>query len=102
MSQRASPNNTFDRTADSHSLAAAGQRGRYADDLVSTNRGADVFLADERRHYLGRTCSGKLCRPGVSASRDALHCGRRPHLHDDLATVRRSSSPVSNRPNGRK
>ena len=27
--------------------------------LQSHNRGADVFLADEGRHYLGRTCSWK-------------------------------------------
>jgi len=30
-SERGLPNNTFDRTAGSHSLAAAGQRGRWAD-----------------------------------------------------------------------
>ena len=56
--------------------------------LQSENRGADVFLADQRSHYLGRTCSWKVCRPGVRASCDALHCGRRPYLHDDLATIR--------------
>jgi hypothetical protein len=56
--------------------------------LQSFNRGADAFLADRRRRYLGRTCSWKVCRPGVRASCDALHCGARPYLHDDLATVR--------------
>jgi len=60
--------------------------------LQSQNRGADVFLADERRRYLGRTCSWKVCRPGVRASCHALHCGRRPYLHDDLTTVRLSDS----------
>ena len=58
--------------ADLAPLASTARRlqGR----LQSQNRGADVFLADERRHYLGRTCSWKVCRPGVRASCDALHC----------------------------
>lgn len=50
----------------------------------SLNRGADVFLANERGEYIGRTCRWKDCRPGVRQSCDARHCGRRPHLHDDL------------------
>jgi len=67
-------------------LASLGRRlmGR----LQSQSRGTDVFLADEHGRYLGRTCSWKVCRAGVRASCDALHCGRRPFLHDDLATVR--------------
>jgi predicted nucleotidyltransferase len=52
------------------------------------NRGADVFLADPDGNYLGRTCHWKDCRPGVRVACDALHCGRRPHLHDDLDDVR--------------
>ena len=60
----------------------------------SMNRGADVFLADERGNYLGRTCSWKTCQPGVRASCDAQHCGRRAYLHDDLATVRLSEALV--------
>jgi len=31
----------------------------------SFNRGTDVFLADERGTYIGRTCHWKNCRPGV-------------------------------------
>ena len=54
----------------------------------SFNRGADVFLADERGTYIGRTCRWKDCRPGVRRSCDALHCGRRPYLHDDLDAIR--------------
>src|SRR2546422_8861125 len=53
----------------------------------SVNRGADVFLADERGTYIGRTCHWKDCRPGVRPSFDALHCGRRPYLHDDLDAI---------------
>ena len=52
------------------------------------NRGADIFLADEHGTYLGRTCHWKECRPGIRAACDALHCGRRPHLHDDLEDIR--------------
>ena len=79
--------------ADLAALAALARRlkGR----LQSQNRGADVFLADERGQYLGRTCSWKVCRPGVRASCDALHCGRRPYLHDDLATVRLDDALVA-------
>jgi len=63
--------------------------------LQSQSRGADVFLADERRHYLGRICSWKICRAGVRASCDALHCGRRPYLHDDLATIQLPDSLIA-------
>jgi hypothetical protein len=48
----------------------------------------EIFLTDERGTYLGRTCRWKDCRPGVRSSCDAVHCGRRPHLHDDLHTIR--------------
>jgi predicted nucleotidyltransferase len=55
--------------------------------LQGLNHWADVFLADERGRYLGRTCTWRECKPGIRASCDALHCGRRPHLHDDLGDV---------------
>lgn len=57
--------------------------------LQGLNHWADVFLADDRGHYhVGRTCTWRECRPGIRASCDALHCGRRQHLHDDLGDVR--------------
>lgn len=62
------------------------------------NRGADVFLADEQGRYLGRTCHWKQCRPGIRASCDALHCGRRPHLHEDLNDVRLSKQAIDKPP----
>jgi len=79
--------------ADLAPLAALARRlkGR----AQSMNRGADVFLADERGNYLGRACSWKTCQAGVRASCDAQHCGRRAYLHDDLATVRLSEALVS-------
>jgi hypothetical protein len=64
----------------------------------SFNRGADVFLADDRGTYIGRTCRWKECRPGVRRSCDALHCGRRPYLHDDLDAIRLNSTVVVSPP----
>src|SRR5207247_327283 len=64
----------------------------------SFNRGADVFLGDERGTYIGRTCHWRNCRPGVRRSCDALHCGRRPFLHDDLAAISLNSTSVHSPP----
>ena len=64
----------------------------------SFNRGADVFLADERGTYIGRTCRWKDCRPGVRRSCDALHCGRRRYLHDDLDAIRLNRALVLSPP----
>lgn len=72
--------------ADLAPLAALGRR--LAGRAQSRNRGADVFLADPEGNYLGRTCPWRECRPGLRQSCDALHCGRRPYLHDDLATIK--------------
>ena len=66
----------------------AGHARKLQGRAQQLNRGVDVFLADEGGTYLGRTCHWKDCRPGIRASCDALHCGRRPHLHDDLEDVR--------------
>ena len=71
--------------ADLAPLAQAGRRLKGA--AQSANLGADIFLADSRANYIGRTCHWRDCRPGVRASCDALHCGRRPFLHDDLQAV---------------
>ena len=64
----------------------------------SFNRGADVFLADERGTYIGRACHWKDCRPGVRRSCDALHCGRRRYLHDDLDAIHLNSTLVLSPP----
>ena len=64
----------------------------------SFNRGADVFLANEHGTYIGRMCRWKDCRPGVRRSCDALHCGRRPYLHDDLDAIRLNSTVVLSPP----
>jgi len=58
------------------------------------NRGADIFLTDPQGRYLGRTCQWRECRPGKCSSCDALNCGKRAFLHDDLATVTLSDATV--------
>ena len=74
--------------ADVGTLARHARRLKGAAQQV--NLGADVFLADDRGNYLGRTCPWKECRLGVRLGCDALNCGRRPHLHDDLEALRLS------------
>jgi hypothetical protein len=61
----------------------------------SFGRGGEVFLADPQGHYLGRTCPWRECGPGIRISCDALHCGGRLYLHDDLETIRLPQSLVA-------
>jgi predicted nucleotidyltransferase len=82
--------------ADLAPLATCGRR--LQGHAQSVNRGADVFLANEKGTYIGRTCHWRNCRPGVRMSCDALHCGRRPHLHDDLDAIRLNSTMVLSPP----
>ena len=67
-------------------LATLGRRlsGR----LQSLASGADIFLTSPGNRYLGRLCLWRECAPGIRLSCDALNCGRRHFLHDDLRTVR--------------
>jgi len=84
---------------DDTDLAALARHGRRLQGRAQQcNRGADVFLADERGQYLGRTCHWKDCRPGVRLACDARHCGHRPHLHDDLDDVVLSATVVAEPP----
>jgi len=72
--------------ADLTLLAAEGRK--LLGHAESRYRGADVFLANPGGDYLGRLCASKRCGPGARAICDALHCGRRPYLRDDLDAVR--------------
>ena len=45
-------------------------------------------------HYIGRTCSWKECRSGARMSCDALNCGQRQYLHDDLQAVTLSQETI--------
>ncbi|NTU78877.1 MAG: nucleotidyltransferase domain-containing protein [Chloroflexales bacterium] len=77
-------------------LAALGRK--LLGHAQSRNTGADVFLASPRGAYLGRLCPWKVCQPGVRQRCDALHCGRRPYLHDDLKTITLKRDLVVNPP----
>ncbi len=59
------------------------------------NKGGEIFLSDPQGHYIGRICHWKRCGPGIRISCDALHCGRRHYLHDDLKTVRLSDDLIA-------
>jgi hypothetical protein len=72
--------------ADLSPLATLGRK--LAGHAQGFNRGGDVFLANPRGDYLGRTCPWRDCRPGIRVSCDALHCGQRPYLHDDLQIIK--------------
>ena len=61
----------------------------------SMARSGDVFLADQQRRYLGRTCPWKQCGPRVRRSCGALHCGRRLYLHDDLETIQLAAELIA-------
>ncbi len=55
----------------------------------SINLGADIFLCDRRGRYIGRICGYRECHPRVACQ--ALNCGRRDHLSDDLDILTLSS-----------
>jgi hypothetical protein len=71
---------SIDETIDFSRLALAGRRLKGAAQHI--NLGADVFLADERGHHIGRICGYRECHPRALCQ--AQHCGRRNHLNDDL------------------
>jgi len=73
-------------TADLEPLARWGRK--LSGHAMQVGRGADVFLANTRGTYIGRTCHWRDCGPGLRASCDALNCGQRHYLHDDLETIR--------------
>jgi hypothetical protein len=80
-------------------LAPLAKLGRQLQGRTQSFRhGGEVFLADPDDHYLGRTCPWKRCGPGIRVSCDALHCGRRSYLHDDLQVVRLAEDLVAEPP----
>jgi hypothetical protein len=65
-------------------LATVGRRLKGTTQRV--NRGADIFLANDRGEYIGRVCHYRECWPRRACH--ALHCGQVPHLNDDFEAVR--------------
>jgi hypothetical protein len=87
---------TVDDDADLTQLATAGRR--LKGHAQSRNKGADIFLADPSGNYIGRICHWRECYPGIRASCDARHCGRRAFLHDDLDDVTLDASLIKTPP----
>lgn len=71
--------------ADLTQLAALGRK--LKDHAQGRNAGADIFLASPGGVYIGRTCQWKLCQPGVRMRCEALNCGLRHYLYDDLQVI---------------
>jgi predicted nucleotidyltransferase len=85
--------------ADDVDLTDLAKLGRQlAGRAQQINRGGEVFLADPQGNYLGRTCHWKECGLGFRTSCDALHCGGRHYLHDDLKTVKLPKSLIQEPP----
>lgn len=84
---------TIEDEADLTRLAKLSRRLRGH--VQAHGLGADVFLADPRNRYLGRTCLWKECRPGIRVACDALNCGEREYLHDDLQVIGLSDELVA-------
>jgi hypothetical protein len=84
---------------DAADLAPLAKLGRkLSGHAQSFGRGGEVFLADPQGTYLGRTCPWKQCGPGIRSSCDALNCGRRLYLHDDLGVIRLTKDLVAGPP----
>jgi hypothetical protein len=85
---------TIDGAMELTELARIGRRlmGR----AQTINLGADVFLADTTRRYLGRICHYRECHPRVLCH--AQHCGQREHLNDDLHVVTLSQELIDSPP----
>lgn len=74
---------SINENIDFASLAGIGRRLKGK--AQGINSGADIFLADESRAYIGRICHFRECHPRVACR--ARRCGLRPHLNDDLDVV---------------
>ena len=85
-------------TDDADLVALASLARKMSGHAQSYSSGADVFLADIHGEYLGRTCPWRECGPGIRANCDALHCGERQYLHDDLHTIRLSTTLIARPP----
>ena len=57
------------------------------------NLGADIFLADELGHYIGRICHYRECFPRAACL--AQNCGRQAHLNDDLQVVKLANELIA-------
>ncbi len=82
---------TFDAAMDLSRLARLGRRLQGT--AQGINLGADIFLADGAGRYLGRICHYRECHARVACQ--AINCGQRQHLNDDLQIVTLSPALIS-------
>ncbi|HKO99509.1 MAG TPA: hypothetical protein VJU86_21085 [Pyrinomonadaceae bacterium] len=75
---------TVDDEVDLEPLARLGRKVKGAAQQI--NHGADIFLRNAEGMYIGRTCHWRECGWGRVRC-DALNCGKRLYLHDDLNAV---------------
>ena len=75
-------------------LAALGRRLKGRAQAI--NSGADVFLADDLGHYIGRICHYRECFPRRACQ--ARNCGAVQHLNDDLDVLTLTPEIVSHPP----
>jgi len=85
---------TIDGALDLAPLAVIGRRLKGKTQEI--NRGADIFLADEKGRYIDRICRFRECFPRQMCI--ALNCGAREHLNDDLADVTLPQSLIQEPP----
>lgn len=85
---------TIERLMDLSQLARAGRRLQGSAQTI--NLGADIFLADTTRNYLGRICHYRECHPRAACR--AQYCGVRAHLNDDLHVVTLTKDTIASPP----
>jgi hypothetical protein len=74
------------------SICTDRQHPKDIDFLVVVSSGADIFLVNSQHQYIGRICHYRDCRPRRTCQ--ALHCGQKPHLNDDLEVLRLSNETI--------
>ena len=85
---------TVQDDADLGSLAKLGRRLKGT--AQTRNLGADIFLADQAGHYIGRTCSFKECHPRSACA--GKSCGAYNWVCDDFEAVRLSDELIAEPP----
>ncbi len=85
---------TIEHAMDLGTIARIGRQLQGG--LQRHNLGADIFLANALGNYIGRICSYRECRPRMACR--AGHCGRYPHLNDDLRLVTLSDELIATPP----
>ena len=80
--------------ADLESLSGLGRKLKGA--AQTRNLGADIFLADQAGHYIGRTCPFKECHPRSACA--GKSCGAGNWICDDFEVVRLSDELIAEPP----